>query len=233
MITKKDKLTVSHETISEYNLAVCQPRHGYRYNMDPFFLVKFVKLPEETTRIIDLGTGVGIIPLLLARLHPSINEIAGIEIQESLAELAKYNVKQNNFREQIKIIHGNFYLEKNRLPPCSWHMVISNPPYYLLHQGRLNICRQKAIARHEITTNLEELLETANYFLKPGGDFYLIYPAERTADLLTTCIHNNLTPKRMQCLHSRPDQPAERIMLQARKNGNPGLEIQAPLFVYP
>ena len=223
---------VTSETISGWNLTVSQPRRGYRYNMDPFFLTEFVELPAAA-RVVDLGTGVGIIALLLARRHADFEEIVGIEIQDSLAELAAANVRRNRLENRIRIIHGDFYRLKEQLGAGAWTTVVSNPPYYQRCQGRLNRCSQKAIARHELTTSLAELAATAGYLLKPGGEFYLIYPAERTASLLAACTGARLTPKKMQCLHPRPGQAAELIMLQARKDGNPGLEISAPRFIHP
>ncbi len=230
-MTARDVSEISRETIAAYDLTVSQPRRGYRYNMDPFFLVEFITLPADA-RVADLGTGVGIIPLLLARRHGSLRKIVGIEIQAELAALAADNVRQNHLSPLIRIINGDFSRVKEQLGAGSQTTVVSNPPYYLRTQGRLNRCPQKAIARHELATTLEDLVATAAYLLRPGGEFYLIYPAERAAALVTACTRARLEAKKLQCLHPRPNQAAELVLLQARKNGNPGLEIAPPRFIH-
>lgn len=218
------------ESLPAFQLSIRQPRHGYRYNMEPFLLVDFITLGKEET-ILDLGTGVGIIPLLLARRFPETGPFTGVEIQPQLAELAHDNVTRNNLQQHISIIQGDYRNHREIAAPSSFSTVIANPPYYPQDRGRLNNCRQKTIARHEITTTLQSLIEAAAFFLQPGGRFFVSYPAERLPAIITTCQRQKLMPKKLQCLHSQSKQAAELILLMARQNGKEGLEIAAPRFL--
>jgi len=223
-------IATTTEILPDFQLSIQQPRHGYRYNMDPFILADFVTLENGETAI-DLGTGVGIIPLLLARRFPEAVQFKGVEIQPELANIASGNVNQNDLQERITIIQGDYRNYREIAPPSSFSTVIANPPYYPQHRGRLNNCRQKAIARHEITTNLDILIEAAAFFLKPGGRLFVSYPAERLPSILTACNNRKLTPKKLQCLHSQPTQSAELILLLARQNGKEGLQVTPPRFL--
>jgi len=225
-------LATTTENLPDFNLSIQQPKHGYRYNLEPFILADFVDLEKGET-VLDLGTGVGIIPLLLARRFPGAGQYTGIEIQPQLAEIAEHNVKNNGLQQQITVIQGDYRLHHQLAPPSSFSTVIANPPYYPQHQGRLNNCRQKAIARHEITTDLDSVVDAAAFFLEPGGCFVASYPAERLPALISTCQRRKLTPKHLQCVHSRASEPAELVLLAARQNGNEGLQITAPLYLHP
>ncbi len=225
-------LATTTETIPDLKLTIQQPKHGYRYNLEPFILAEFVDL-EKGEAVLDLGTGVGIIPLLLARRFPAAGNITGIEIQPELAEIARLNVENNGLQQQVAIVQNDYRHCRQIAPPSSFSTVIANPPYYPRQQGRLNNCRQKAIARHEITTDLESLVNAAAFFLKPGGRFVVSYPAERLPALINACQRRKLTPKNLQCVHSRASEPAELILLAARQNGNEGLQITAPLYLHP
>jgi tRNA1Val (adenine37-N6)-methyltransferase len=225
-------LTTTTENLPDFKLSIQQPKHGYRYNLEPFILADFIDL-EKGESVLDLGTGVGIIPLLLARQFPAVGKCTGIEIQPELAEIARRNVKINSLQQQITIIQGDYRLHRQLAPPSSFSTVIANPPYYPQQQGRLNNCRQKAIARHEITTDLDSLVDAAAFFIKPGGRFVASYPAERLPTLINACQRRKLTPKYLQCVHSQPSEPAELILLAARQNGNKGLQITAPRYLHP
>jgi tRNA1Val (adenine37-N6)-methyltransferase len=225
-------LATTTESLPDFKLSIQQPKDGYRYNMDPFILADFITLENNATTI-DLGTGVGIIPLLLARRFPEAGQFKGVEIQPELANIACGNVSQNDLQKQITIISGDYRNYREIAPPSSFSTVIANPPYYQQHRGRLNACQQKAIARHEITTDLDTLIEAAAFFLEPGGRFFVSYPAERLPSILTACSNRKLTPKKLQCLHSQPAQSAELVLLLARQNGKEGLQITPPRFLRP
>ena len=225
-------IATTTEEIPEFNVFLRQPKNGYRYNMDPFILVDFINLEDEETTM-DLGTGVGIMPLLLARRFPDTGQFTGVEIQPELAKIAIGNIKQNGLQERISIIQEDYRDYRRIAPPSSFSIVIANPPYYPSHQGRLNTCRQKAIARHELTTDLDILIEAAAFFLEPGGRFFVSYPAERLPAIVTACSKRKLTPKKLQCIHARTTQAAELVLLQARQNGKEGLQISPPRFLNP
>jgi tRNA1Val (adenine37-N6)-methyltransferase len=212
------------------NLEIRQPRNGYRYGADPFLLAAAITLqPGET--LLDIGTGVGIIPLLLARRFPAAEALTGIEIQPSLAALARENVRQNGLQHRVSIITGDIRQATARqLPPGSFSLVTVNPPFYPTNGGRLNPDPEKAIARHELMLDLPAVCLAARRLLRPQGRLAVIFPAGRMPELIDRLRETGLEPKQLTCVHHAADTPAERIIVTARKDGRPGLEITPPRF---
>ena len=219
-----------------YNLEIEQPRNGYRYNRDPFLLAQFITehcdqwQGQFKGECLDLGTGVGTLPILLARDFPNTS-FTGIEIQNELATLAASNVIRNHLNEQIKIISAD-YRGLNRQPTFDgrFQTVICNPPYYPENGGRLNLCLQKRIARHETESNLESLASAAARFLVDKGLFILIFPAERLIELTSHLKGQKLEPKHLKFIHPKNSDRAGNLLLAARKNGAPGIIIENPLI---
>ena len=211
-------------------LKVAQFHFGYRYSIDAIILAAFPRLkPGEC--LIDLGTGCGIIPLILAFRFPDA-KITGIEVQMELAQLAQKNVASNKMEDRIQIIHADMrYLSsKKTCGPVDW--IVSNPPYRRSNSGRINPNSQRALARHEINVNLEQLLDSTKRLLKTGGRFVTIYPSERTADLISTMRTAGIEPKLLQCIHSRAHEAAKLVLVCGIAGGKPGLKINSPLIIY-
>jgi tRNA1Val (adenine37-N6)-methyltransferase len=211
-------------------LKIIQRKKGYRFSIDAAILAWHVPLKPEQIAV-DLGTGCGIIPLILSLQTPSAR-IYGIEIQKELAELASENVKINGMEEVISIIHGDMKDFRNLLTPGTIDVVFTNPPYRKLRSGRLNPETEKAVARHEIEISLSDLISVAEALLKPSGRFVAIYPAERTVDLLVQMRAFNLEAKRLRWVHSRQDSEAKLSIVEGMKQASPGLKIEAPLILY-
>ncbi len=220
-----------------YDLEIEQPENGYRYNQDPFLLTQFINRHRDqwgghlSGECLDLGTGVGILPLLLSRNFPTTH-FTGIEIQNDLAVLAAGNVKRNELSSRIKIITAD-YRDLSRKTDFIDHfkVVICNPPYYQVDGGRLNHCPQKRLARHELVSDLESLSRSAAAFLTNTGLFILIFPAERLVELITHLRNQKLEPKYLQFIHPRSSDRAGMLLLTARKNGSPGIIIETPLII--
>ncbi len=220
-----------------YDLEIEQPENGYRYNRDPFLLTRFIKEHRDQWRVhlsgkyLDLGTGVGILPLLLARSF-SKPSFTGIEIQKDLAALATSNVKRNELSTRIEIITSD-YRDLSKQPDFAdrFQVVICNPPYYPVNGGRLNHCPQKCLARHEIAGDLESLTRAATFFLTNTGLFILIFPAERLVELIAHLKTVKLEPKNLQFIHPKHSDRAGMLLLAARKNGAPGIVIENPLTI--
>lgn len=220
-----------------FNLEIEQPENGYRYNRDPFLLSQFIKDHRQQWKnlfageSLDLGTGVGILPLLLARDFPA-TRFTGVEIQVELARLAAKNVTRNNLSHQIKIITAD-YLDRDQKAIFSgrFQTVICNPPYYPAQGGRLNQCPQKRLARHEIASNLKSLIRAAATFLTTRGLFIIIFPAERLIELTSHLKSQRLEPKYLQFIHPKNSDRAGSLLLSARKNGAPGVIIENPLII--
>jgi len=220
-----------------FKLEIEQPKKGYRYNQDPFHLVQFIKNHSEKWRAqltgdcLDIGCGVGILPLLLARSLPD-TRFTGIEIQAELSRLASINVKRNHLTDRIKIINSD-YRDSIRDSAASgrFQWIICNPPYYPMASGRTNLCPQKCIARHEQSSDLNSLTRTAAYFLSGKGLFITLFPAERLLELTTRLKAVKLEPKHLQFVHPKHSDRATMLLLAARKNGAPGIIIDKPLLI--
>jgi len=221
---------ITYDTFFNSRLRVAQPGYGYRYSLDAILLAALPR-PKPGQDLIDLGTGCGIIPLILAFRNTEIH-ITGVEVQPELAQLADMNVSNNGMRERIRIIHEDF----RRLSletvngPVDW--IVSNPPYRRAASGRVNPNCQRAQARHEINVNLHQLINTAKRLLRTGGRFATIYPSERAVELLSEMCSAGLEPKWLQSVHSQSGDPAKLVMVQAVLGGKPGLRFEAPLVIY-
>jgi tRNA1Val (adenine37-N6)-methyltransferase len=211
-------------------LRVVQKKKGYRFSIDSAILAKHVSL-KATDVAVDLGTGCGIIPLILSLKTP-LAHIYGVEIQEDLADLASKNVQMNGMEESISVIHGDMKDVRTFLTPASADVVFSNPPYRKLHSGRINPEAERAVARHEIKASVRDVLSAAECLLKASGNFVVIYPAERTVDLVSQMRALNLEPKRLRWIHSRQNSEARLVVAEGTKHGNPGLKVVAPLVIY-
>ncbi len=220
-----------------YDLEIEQPENGYRYNQDPFLLTQFINRHRDQWRVhlsgdcLDLGTGVGILPLLLSRDFPTTH-FTGIEIQNDLAVLAADNVKRNELSSRIKIITAD-YRDLSRKTGVVGHfkVVVCNPPYYPVNGGRLNHCPQKCLARHELASDLESLSRVAAAFLANTGLLILIFPSERLIELITHLKNQKLEPKHLQFIHPHNSDRAGMLLLAGRKNGAPGIIIENPLII--
>ncbi|MFO7560514.1 MAG: tRNA1(Val) (adenine(37)-N6)-methyltransferase [Desulfobacterales bacterium] len=218
------------DTFFNGKIKVRQDKSGYRFSIDAVLLADFVSVRPKNT-VVDLGTGCGIIPLILAIRNPEA-VFFGVEIQPALAELAEKNASDNFLEEKIKIIHKDMQSITIDMISGPVDRVVSNPPYRKVLSGRVNPCLQRAVARHEIKINLEELLKTAGRILRPAGKFFIIYPAERTIDLMAGMRETGIEPKRMRSVHSAQGTEARLILMEGLKGGQSGITIENPLIIY-
>jgi tRNA1Val (adenine37-N6)-methyltransferase len=218
------------DTIFDGKLKLLQSRSGYRFSLDALLLGHFVTL-KKGDRVVDLGTGNGIIPLVLARLHSEVS-VTGVEFQAAMAERAKKNVELNGLGKRIRICQGDVRRIDAVAPPASFDVVVSNPPYRRAGSGRFSANDEKQIARHEICGDLDDFLGTAEFLLRAKGRIALIHLAERAVDLLTSMRRLRLEPKRFRMVHSRAEAAASLLLVEGVKNGRGGMEILPPLIVY-
>jgi tRNA1Val (adenine37-N6)-methyltransferase len=228
-----DKLNLSSETLDVLfrgKLEIYQSRKGYRITLDPILLGQFIYV-REGDKVMDLGTGNGILPLILACLHPSLS-ITGLEIQKGMAARAVQNIRLNGFDGRISIACLDVCAVPKHFAPESFNVVICNPPYRRPSSGRLSPNSEKQIARHETRATLEDFVRSAGYLLPPKGRLALIYSAGRCVDLLTTMRSNRIEPKRLRLVHSFAAAEASMVLAEGVKGGKPGIKILAPLVVY-
>lgn len=224
---------MNEETLDEIlagRLRVFQKKRGYRFSVDAILLAHFICLKSKS-KAIDLGTGSGIIPLILATRFPHVAWI-GLEIQEQLAELANKSIELNCLQDHINIVHGDARKIKNIFPAHSFDAATFNPPYRKINSGRINPDLEKAIARHEIKGSLKDFLQAAKYLLKPAGRVFTIYPAKRLAELVTLFRANSIEPKRMKFVFSDGKSAAEFVLVEGRSGSREELKIEPSLVIY-
>jgi tRNA1Val (adenine37-N6)-methyltransferase len=224
---------MNEETLDEFfagRLRVFQKKRGYRFSVDAILLAHFVSLKSKS-KAIDLGTGSGIIPLILAARF-SHAALFGLEIQPELARLADKSVQLNCMQGHINIINGDARKIKNIFLAHSFDAVIFNPPYRKINSGRINPGEEKAIARHEIKGSLDDFLQAAKYLLKPGGNVFSIYPAKRLAQLVFCFRANSIEPKRMKFVFSGEKSAAVFVLAEGRAGSGEELKIEPSLFIY-
>ncbi len=220
----------TQDSFFDGKLSIRQGRKGYRFSIDAVILAGSIR-PKLRERVVDLGTGCGIVPLLVAFRHPK-TILFGVEIQKDLAEMARLNVAENGLTQAIQIIQGDMRSIRPGRFDGPVDRVVSNPPFRRAATGRVNPDSQRAIARHEIKVTLPDLIQTASYLLKTAGKFVIIFTSERLVELIQQMRTYQLEPKSVRFIHSRQDCESKLVMMTGVKRGNPGLKIGAPIFVY-
>lgn len=218
------------DSLSIGNLQLLQAENGYRYSLDPILLARFVKV-KKGARVVDLGAGAGILPLLLARLSDAA-EFIGIELQPELAARAGRNVELNSLQARVRILREDIRNIRDILPPNDADLVISNPPYRQPASGRVAPNIERAAARHELSGGLIDFVAAARWLLKNGGLFAVIYLAERLPELMGRMGAAGIEPKRLRMVHPRQGEAAKMVLLEGRKGGRPGLLVENPLYIY-
>lgn len=211
-------------------LNVLQHKEGYRFSLDPVLLAHHI-LPRSGEHILDLGTGCGILSLLLLLKNPDIT-ITAVEIQTGLAELARKNALINRVQNRLRILETDMQLLDQQVTCGPVDSIVINPPYYKHHSGRINPQEERAIARHEILITLDGWLNTAKRLLKTGGKLHCIFPADRSTELLCTMNAYRITPKRLRSIHSLPGNPARLVIVEGILGAASGLLLHSPLFLY-
>ncbi|MFP4445221.1 MAG: tRNA1(Val) (adenine(37)-N6)-methyltransferase [Desulfosudaceae bacterium] len=211
-------------------IRVRQSRDGYRFSIDAVILARHLA-PAGPARIVDLGTGCGIIPLLLAGRYPEVT-ITGVEIQPQLSRLAEENVRRNDLAGRVTIACQDLRSFAAAAPAGRADLVTANPPFREASSGRINPNRERALARHEIAVTINDVTAAAARLLRVAGEFAVVYPASRLIDLVAAMRTAGLEPKQLRLAHSRPEEAAKLAIIRGRKNGRPGLNVQPPLFIY-
>lgn len=211
---------------------IIQNTQNFMFGIDAFLLADFT-LPfiKKNDFVIDLGTGTGIIPFLLEN-RSKASFFYGLEIQKESFCMAKKSVELNNLQNKISIIHGDIKKVDELFTKHSFQIVVSNPPYMSCKEGKINPNDSKSIARHEILCNLNELICSVDYLLKPHGRFFMIHKATRLSEIFETLRKYNLEPKRIKLIQPNIKKPANLVLIEARKNAQSGIKYEPTLFVY-
>ena len=207
-----------------------QSTQGYRYSIEPFLLADFIRM-EPGFEVLDVGTGCGVIPILLMALEPRL-KITAVEVQESLHNLALQNVAENGLANHIQVIHGDFLKVAGTLGDETFDLAISNPPYRKVNTGRKNPNEEKAIARHELLLDLHTILEQSVSLLKPGGKIALAYPPLRLPEALSEMKNHELYPSRLRFIHGTSGADAKIFLVEGVKGCQADCVVEPPLTVY-
>ena len=210
-------------------LKLIQKKRGYRYSVDALLLAHFV-LPAAGETVLDLGTGSGVIPLILAQ-RGSPKKILAVEIQRQLAGMAQRNIRLNHFENIIAVLHRDLNRLPEILPPASFDLILSNPPFQPLGSGNLSANREKSIARHELRVTLAELLQVARRLLQPSGRICLVYPFARWSYLLAAIQQAGLVVARTQLAYDRKGGQPRLGLVEARIKVRSKSEELPPIFI--
>ena len=212
-------------------LKIIQNEKGFCFGIDAVLLSDFAKDIRNNSLVLDLGTGTGILSILLSA-KTNLKKIYGIEIQEEVANMAKRSVKLNNLEEKIEVINKNIkdlgdVFEKN-----TFDAIVTNPPYKKLNTGIENEKEKLLISRHEVTASLEDFIKISFDLLKDKGNLYMVHRAERLVDILYLLRKNKLEPKVIRFIHSNTKQEPKLVLIKATKNAKEFLKIEKPLYIY-
>lgn len=210
---------------------IIQDPQRFQFGIDAVLLADFALTGTGfKDSVIDLGTGTGIIPLLMQWARKD-GTFTGLEIQKGSAEMAARSVELNCLQEKIRIVEGDVKKVSELFTKHSFNVVTSNPPYMINEHGHQNPGDAKAIARHEVLCTLEDIVAAADYLLLPHGKFFMIHRPFRLPEIFFALQKHNLEPKRMRLVHPFSDKEPNMVLIEARKNAKPRLEIESPLVV--
>lgn len=209
---------------------IIQRTDGFCFGMDAVLLSGFAMV-KKGERALDLGTGTGIIPILLEAKTEG-EHFSALEIQREVADMARRSVSLNGLEEKIQIVEGDIREASQIFGTASFDVVTSNPPYMNDAHGLKNPDLPKAIARHEVLCTLDDVVREASRVLKTGGRFYMVHRPHRLAEIITVLRGYKLEPKRMKMVHPFADRDANMVLIEAVKGGGVFLKMEAPVIVF-
>lgn len=201
------------------------------FGIDAVLLANFAKVTKKEARILDIGTGTGIIPILMHANYKK-GKYLGIDIQESMVEMAQRSVALNQIQEDVQIKHLDVKAYKEGLEHHSFDLVTSNPPYMKGDNGLKNTHESKTIARHEVLCTLDDIVAAAAYGLKDKAKLCMIHRPQRLVDIICSMRTHKIEPKRMRFVHSNINQQPLMVLIEGVKNGGSEMRVEKPLFVY-
>lgn len=230
MITDAVRSGERVDDLQRNGLRIIQNPKRFCFGMDAVLLSGFARAGEGE-KTLDLGTGNGIIPLLMSAKTQAAH-LTGLEIQPESADMARRSVALNHLEDRIHICEGDIKEASRIFGASAFDVVTCNPPYMIGQHGLTGDDRAKAVARHEILCTFEDVAREAARLLRPGGKFYLVHRPFRLAELLCTLTTHRLEPKRMRLVYPFVDKEPNMVLLEADRGGNPRMTVEPPLIVY-
>ena len=227
-----EKLVRENERVDDLQNGyyVIQDPEKFCFGMDAVLLSGFTKV-KKGENALDMGTGTGIIPILL-KAKTMGKQFTGLEIQEECAQMAERSVRYNHLEEDVRIVQGDIKEAADIFGAASFDVVTSNPPYMIGQHGLRNPDLPKAIARHEVLCNLEDVVSQAARVLRDRGRFYMVHRPFRLAEIMNVLTKYKLEPKRMKLVHPFVDKDANMVLIEAVRGGKSMIKVEAPIIVY-
>jgi len=221
---------LTQDDLKLFDLQLFQPRHGYRYSLDPFLLTRFCGQPPSGSRIIDLGAGCGIISLVLARINPTASVVA-VENNPDMAVLIEQNIRHNDLAGKVSVIAEDVMALRKKCPVSTFDLVVSNPPFRAAGSGRVSPRSGRDSARHETTAGLGDFMAAAKYLVKPSGRICFIQLPSRLAEFMALAAEMKLSVLRLRMIHSDAASAATMFMAELAKGRRSAPVVEPPLFV--
>lgn len=213
------------------NLKIIQNKDGFCFGIDAVLLSDFAKDIRNNSKVLDLGTGTGIVSILLCE-KTKLSKIYGIDIQKDVCDMALRSIRLNKLENKFEIINTNIKNLNEIFEDTSFDAIVSNPPYKKDNTGLKNESETKLISRHEITASLEDFISVSSRLLKNNGNIYMVHRSERLSDLFYLLKKYNLEPKKLRLVQSYTNSKPKLILVKATKNAKSFLNIEEPLIIY-
>ena len=212
-------------------MQIIQNEKGFCFGIDSVLLSDFAKNIKRGSKVLDLGTGTGIIPILLCG-KTELKEVIGVEIQKEVSNMAKRSSILNNLQDRFKVINENILGLNNLYKKQTFDVIVTNPPYKRKSTGIVNEEEKKIISRHETTANLEDFIKISRDLLKDKGEFYMVHRPERLVDILSLLRYYKIEPKEIRFVYSNINKQPKLILIKGIKNAKPFLKVNKNLYIY-
>ncbi len=213
------------------NLKIIQNKNGFCFGIDSVLLSDFSKNIKKDSKVLDLGTGTGIISILLCG-KTNLREIIGVEVQKEVYDMACRSAKLNDIEDKFKLINENVLNLENIFENGYFDVIVTNPPYKKQNTGIKNEDNRKLISRHEILANLEDFIRVSNKMLKDKGEFYMVHRPERMVDIFALMRKYKIEPKEVRLVFSNEKNPPKMVLIKGIKNGGEYLKFRENLYIY-
>lgn len=213
------------------NLKIIQNKKGFCFGIDAILLSDFAKNIKKDTKVLDLGTGTGIISILLCE-KTQLKNIIGVEVQKKVCDIAYRNIKLNNLENKFEVINENIINLSNIYENNSFDVIVTNPPYKKQNTGIINNKEEKLISRHEILAKLEDFINISSKLLKDKGEFYMIHRPDRIVEIFYLMRKYKIEPKEIRLVFSNENNPPKMVLIKGIKNAKQYLKFRENLYIY-
>lgn len=231
---EKEIIVKENERIDDLglkNLKIIQDKEGFCFGIDAVLLSDFAKNLKKDAKVIDLGTGTGIIATLLCG-KTNLRKVIGVEIQSEVADMAMRSIQLNELQNKFEIINEDINHIFNQLEKNSFDAVVTNPPYQKKNAGIINDKEKKVISRHEITATLEDFIKVSKELLKDKGEFYMVHRPDRLVDIFCVMRQYHIEPKVIRFVYPNQKKEPNLVLIKGIKNAKPFLTMEKNLYVY-